>query len=165
LKIVGLISDTHIPARAQAIPPKVFEVFNGASLIIHAGDLTRLSVIRELERLAPVVAVQGNMDAPEVKAVLPTMNFVQVGNCKIGVIHSLGIFSKRQMMERVAERDKLNVLVSGHLHSSSIKWESNLLLINPGSPTSPMLPFLTKPTVALLKVFTDQIKPEIVRIE
>jgi len=165
LKIVGLISDTHIPSRAKAIPGKVFEVFKDASVIIHAGDLTQLSVVRELNRLAPVVAVHGNMDAPEVKAELPTMNTVQVEKCKIGVVHSLGIFNAREKLKKVAENNELNVLVHGHLHSPSIKWENNLLLINPGSPTSPMLPFITKPTIALLKISNWQIEPEIVRIE
>jgi len=165
LKIVGMISDTHIPSRAETIPPRVFEVFNTASLIIHAGDLTQLNVIRKLESLAPVVAVHGNMDALEVKAALPTMNLVQVEKFKIGVVHSLGIFNVRQKMKKVAERNKFNVLVSGHTHSPSIKWDNNVLFINPGSPTNPMLPFITKPTVALLKVSASKFEPEIVQIE
>jgi len=134
LKIVGLISDTHIPAKAKAVPQKVFEVFKDAARIIHAGDLTQLSVIQELECLAPVVAVQGNMDVPEVKAKLPIKNMVQVDNFKIGVVHSLGILRAKQKMQDMAERNKLNVLVYGHVHSPSIRWENDLLLINLGSP-------------------------------
>lgn len=33
LEVVGLISDTHIPTRANAIPKKVLEVFKDSSLI------------------------------------------------------------------------------------------------------------------------------------
>lgn len=165
MKIIGLISDTHIPSRAKAIPIKVFEVFKDASLIIHAGDLIQLNVIDELERLAPVVAVQGNMDLPEVKAKLPTMNTVQVDNYKIGVVHSLGIIGANGKMQKEAEMHKLNVLVFGHLHRPSVKYENSVLLINPGSPTNPMLPFITKPAVGVLRISEGKILPEIVQVE
>jgi putative phosphoesterase len=165
LKKIGLISDTHIPSRAKAIPQKVFEIFTDASLIIHAGDLTELNVIHQLERLAPVIAVQGNMDTPEVKAKLPTINYAQVDHYKIGVVHSLGSFGTSRKMKKTAQTEKLNVLVSGHLHMPSITWENNTLLINPGSPTNPILPFLTKPTVATLKISPDHIEPEIIQIK
>ena len=65
-KIIGLISDTHIPKRAMCIPQRVFEIFKNVDFIIHAGDLVELTVIDELEQIAPVLAVHGNMDGPEV---------------------------------------------------------------------------------------------------
>ncbi len=164
MKVVGLIADTHIPSRAKAIPLKVFEIFRDASLIIHAGDLTKLNVIDELEHLAPVVAVQGNMDSQEVKAKLPTINTVQVDNFKISVVHSLGMIGVRGKMQKEAELRKLNVLVFGHLHRPSIRYENSVLLINPGSPTNPMLPFITKPTVGLLGISDGKILPEIFEV-
>jgi len=164
MRIIGVISDTHIPSRARNLPPRVFEIFRDASLIIHAGDLTQLSVIDELQRLARVVAVRGNMDSPEVKVKLPATNTVQVDKFKIGVIHSLGIVGASGKIQNEAKMYKLNVLVFGHLHSPSIKWENSLLLINPGSPTSPMLPFITKPTVGLLKISDGKIEPEIAHV-
>ena len=60
--LIGLISDTHIPDRAKVLPQKVIEAFNDVELILHAGDLTSPRVIEELEDIAPVMAVQGNMD-------------------------------------------------------------------------------------------------------
>ena len=60
--LIGLISDTHIPDRARELPEKVIEAFENVELIIHAGDLTSPKVIEELENIAPVMAVQGNMD-------------------------------------------------------------------------------------------------------
>ena len=60
--LIGLISDTHIPDRARILPTKVIEAFEDVELIIHAGDLTSPKVIEELEEIAPVMAVQGNMD-------------------------------------------------------------------------------------------------------
>lgn len=164
MKVVGLIADTHIPSRAKAIPLKVFEIFRDASLIIHAGDLTKLNVIDELEHLAPVVAVQGNMDSQEVKAKLPTINTVQVDNFKISVVHSLGMIGAKGKMQKEAEMHKLDVLVFGHLHRPSIRYENSVLLINPGSPTNPMLPFITKPTVGLLGISDGKILPEIFEV-
>lgn len=61
-KNIGLISDTHVPARAREIPKEVFVVFENVDFIVHAGDLVDLSVIDELEQLAPVLAVHGNME-------------------------------------------------------------------------------------------------------
>ena len=61
-KIIGLISDTHVPKKAMCVPKKVFEVFADVDFIIHAGDLVELAVIDELEQAAPVLAVHGNMD-------------------------------------------------------------------------------------------------------
>lgn len=42
--IIGLISDTHIPDRADKIPITVLEAFKNVDLIIHAGDLTSIRV-------------------------------------------------------------------------------------------------------------------------
>jgi putative phosphoesterase len=164
LKLVDLISDTHIPARAKTLPKKIFEVFDGASLILHAGDLTQLSVVAELEQLAPVVAVCGNMDGYEVSEKLPRMNSVKVYEWKIGVIHDPGIFMGTKKMKTMARENDFSVLVFGHTHRPSLKQEEGIILINPGSPTNPLPPFLTKPTVALLKITKEKIEPEIIEI-
>jgi len=164
LKLVGLISDTHIPARARAVPKKVFEVFDGASLILHAGDLTQLSVVDELEQLAPVVAVCGNMDQSEVRERLPKMNSVKVYKWKIGVIHDPGIFMGMKRMKTLARENDFSVLVFGHTHRPSLKQEEGIIFINPGSTTNPLPPFITKPTVVLLKITKEKIEPEIIEI-
>jgi len=62
---VGVISDTHIP-QFKKLPEATWEHFAGVELIIHAGDLSILRVIAELETIAPVVAVQGNIEEEEV---------------------------------------------------------------------------------------------------
>ena len=164
MKFVGLISDTHIPSRAKAIPNEVFEVFNEVNLILHAGDLTQLSVIDELQQLAPVVAVSGNMDRGEVRKRLPKMNSVKVYNWKIGVIHDPGIFSGTRRMKNIAKRNNLDILVFGHTHRPSLRQVEEALFINPGSPTDPLPPFITKPAVALLKITKEKTEPEIIKI-
>jgi putative phosphoesterase len=163
-KIVGLISDTHVPVRAKEIPKEVFKAFDNADYIVHAGDLVRLHVIDQLEQLAPVLVVYGNMDGPEIRGKLAKMNSFKVFDWKIGVMHNPGALFGLRKMREIAAENGFDVFVHGHTHSAAVRWERSTLYINPGSPTNPIPPFLTKPTVALLKITKDKIEPKIVQI-
>ena len=55
--IIGVIADTH-----GHLDSRVQRVFSDVEMILHAGDIGSLSVVQQLERIAPVVAVRGNMD-------------------------------------------------------------------------------------------------------
>ena len=162
-KTVGLISDTHVPVRARCIPKKVFQVFENVDFIVHAGDLVKLSVIDELEQLAPVLAVHGNMDGPEVSGALPKLNSLKVYDWKIGVMHDPNTLLGMRKMREIAKQNGFNVFVYGHTHNSGIKWEGRTLYINPGSPTNPSS-FINRPSLALLKITRAAILPEIVHI-
>lgn len=162
-KVVGLISDTHVPSRAKCIPAKVFKAFENADFIIHAGDLVELAVLDELEQLAPVLAVHGNMDGPEVSGALPKLNCLKVSDWKIGVMHDPSILFGMGKVREIAKQNGFNVFVYGHTHNSSIRWEGKTLYINPGSPTNPSS-FMSKPSIALLKVTREMITPEIIHL-
>ena len=162
-KIVGLISDTHIPKRAMCIPKKVFEVLKDADFIIHAGDLVELSVIDELEQIAPVLAVHGNMDNQEVNAALPELNSLKIFDWKIGVMHDPNALQGSGKMMKIAKENGFNVFVYGHTHNSKIKWEGKTLYVNPGSPTDPAS-FMVKPSVGLLKITKETITPQIINL-
>ena len=163
-KTVGLISDTHIPVRARCIPKMVFKVFENVDFIVHAGDLVELAVIDELEQLAPILAVHGNMDGPEVSGALPKLNSLKISDWKIGVMHDPSTLFGMGKMREIAKRNGFNVFVYGHTHNSSIKWEGKALYINPGSPTNPLPSFINKPSVALLRVTKEAVTPEIIQI-
>lgn len=164
MKIVGLISDTHIPTRAKAIPGKALDTFKNSSFIIHAGDLIQLSVLNGLEKIAPVIAVCGNMDRHDVKEKLPSIGSVRVYDWKIGVVHDVGVLWGTSKMKRIAKQNSFDVLIFGHTHRPTIKRENRAFFVNPGSPTNPMPPFLVKPTIALLKITKEKIEPEIIQI-
>jgi putative phosphoesterase len=163
-KTVGLISDTHVPMRAKCIPKEVFRIFEKVDYIVHAGDLVELAVIDELEQLAPVLAVHGNMDGSEVSGALPKMNSLKVLDWKIGVMHDPNTMFGMGKMRDIAKQNGFNVFVYGHTHNSNIKWEASTLYVNPGSPTNPAS-FIAKPSVGLLKITRDCISPEIVHLK
>jgi uncharacterized protein len=103
-------------------------------LIIHAGDLSVLSVISELETIAPVVAVQGNVERDEVVEALPIKREIVVGGCRIGIVHILGESHNRAQVAR-QEFPNARVVVYGHSHIPYNEEHDGQLLFNPGSAT------------------------------
>ncbi|MBO3754907.1 MAG: metallophosphoesterase family protein, partial [Candidatus Brockarchaeota archaeon] len=81
----------------------------------------------DLEKLAPVLAVHGNMDPYEVKAKLPEMDVVEFYGWRIGVVHDPGALWGMGEMRRIAEENRLNILVFGHTHRHFVKWEDDVL--------------------------------------
>ena len=130
---IGIISDTHIP-RFKKLPEAIWEHFAGVELIIHAGDLSILSVTKELETIAPVVAVQGNVEVDEVIHTLPIKREIVVGHCRIGIVHILGDSHNRERIAR-QEFPKARCVVFGHTHIPWNQEYNGLLLFNPGSAT------------------------------
>ncbi|GHO66130.1 phosphoesterase [Ktedonobacter sp. SOSP1-52] len=128
---IGVISDTHMPPHKK-IPAAVWTLFAGVEQIIHAGDLSCLSVIDELETLAPVVAVQGNVERDDVVMELPIKREILVSFCRIGIVHILG---ERKYYARNAQREfpQARVVVFGHSHIPYNEEHEGLLLFNPGS--------------------------------
>jgi uncharacterized protein len=130
---IGIISDTHIP-HFKKLPDAIWEHFAGVELIIHAGDLSVLSVIKKLETIAPVVAVQGNVEEDQVIHTLPIKREIVVGHCRIGIVHILGDSHNRERLAR-HEFPKACVVVYGHSHIPWNEDRNGLLLFNPGSAT------------------------------
>jgi hypothetical protein len=171
---IGIISDTHIPSRAKNLPKEIFEVFKNVDLIIHAGDIENLETLKELEKIAPVFSVEGNMDQKETKEKLSEGISLKIYNWKIGIIHSpfsfwLGShfnFVQEKMAQRLAEKENFDILIFGHTHRPFLKTldlkEKKVLLINPGSAT---IPFFTEPSIAILRITKDSFKGEIVNIK
>jgi putative phosphoesterase len=130
---VGIISDTHIPHFKQ-LPAAIWQHFKDVELIIHAGDLSVLSVLSELETIAPVVAVQGNIEEEEVMLKLPIKREVVAGHCRIGIVHILGDSRSHAKVAR-QEFPDARVVVFGHSHIPWNEEHDGQLLFNPGSAT------------------------------
>jgi putative phosphoesterase len=128
---IGVISDTHVP-HFKRVPDVVWQHFADVEHIIHAGDLSILSVIDELETIAPVTAVQGNVETEEVILKLPIKRELVIGSCKIGIVHILGD-SKTHARAARREFPDARVVIFGHSHIPYNQEHDGQLLFNPGS--------------------------------
>ncbi|MGH1549116.1 metallophosphoesterase family protein [Leifsonia poae] len=131
-----LISDTHVPKRARALPPAVLEAVDAADVVIHAGDWVDAATLDVLEeRSRRLIGVYGNNDGPELRRRLPEVARVELGGVRFAVVHETGPATGREARADAAYPDA-DVLVFGHSH---IPWDTvspgGLRLLNPGSPT------------------------------
>ncbi|MCX7749627.1 MAG: metallophosphatase family protein [Clostridia bacterium] len=133
---IGVISDTHIPRSAKTIPDKVFEIFTGVELIIHAGDIAEEAAIEQLEAVAPVIAVHGNRDSDAMKKTLPERRILELEGFRIGILHGHG--DKGTTRDRLPEffnGEALDLIIFGHSHIPFNQRIGETLYFNPGSPT------------------------------
>ncbi len=159
--LIGLISDTHIPDRRIKLPQPVFDAFEDVDLIIHAGDITSQSVIDDLERLAPVHAVEGNMDRVVGELELPASQVIEAEGHKIGIVHG-EVYPRgdTQQLYYTALELGVDILVSGHSHIAQLEKIKDVILVNPGSPTNPRL---SEPSVAVLEINGSKIEIEFIK--
>lgn len=158
---IGVISDTHIPRRAALVPEAALRHFEDVELILHAGDLSTLAALDQLAAYAPVEAVQGNVEWPEVVERLPIKRELVVGGCVIGMTHILG---ERAHYARNARREfpSARVVIFGHSHIPYLDDSGGLLLLNPGSATDRR----TQPhcSVAILTIEDGEPRAEIIAL-
>jgi uncharacterized protein len=122
MKRIGLISDTHGLLRREAV-----EALSGSELIIHAGDVGKPEILEELRKIAPVVAVRGNVDTANWAKGLPETAVAQTGRALIYVLHDLNALD---LNPRAAG---FQIVVSGHSHKPAKYERDGVLYINPGS--------------------------------
>src|SRR6266581_9093487 len=84
---VLVVSDTHIPTIATEMPRQLLDEAKDCGMIIHAGDLVSRKILDELSAFAPVHAVRGNMDLPQISPTLPQRQIVRVDGWRIGIVH------------------------------------------------------------------------------
>lgn len=119
---VALISDTHGLLRPEAVA-----FLRGSDRIVHAGDIGGAHVLPELNALAPVTAVRGNIDkGPWAEAIADT-EVLQLDDVFIYVIHDVAELD----LDPVAAG--FHVVVSGHSHRPSVRERDGVLYVNPGS--------------------------------
>ncbi len=161
---IGVVSDTHVPARSAVVPPALFRRLNDVSLILHAGDLEEESVLRELGVLAPIEAVAGNMDPPELKEKLGIMKIVTFGGVSLGIIHGHG---PPQGVPSLALKAfsgcAVQAIIFGHSHQPFLEYRGGVLMLNPGSPVDPRGG--SAPSCACLTVEGGKLHGEIMFLE
>lgn len=157
---IGVISDTHIPTLGASLPVGVEKAFEGVELILHAGDITGQAVLDALSAIAPVEAVAGNMDDPDVLG-LPYKKVLKLGRFRVGLIHGKFRIDVQRKLVR-SEFDDVDLIVYGHSHAPFWGRVGDTLFLNPGSPTDNRhAPYHS---VAVLEV-GETLSAEIVRID
>jgi putative phosphoesterase len=148
---LGIISDTHGLLRPQALA-----ALAGVDLIIHAGDVGDPKILRQLERLAPVHAVRGNVDRGDWAADLPLTRVVEVGDVTLYVLHELFCLD----LDPAAAG--LSAVIFGHSHRPHLENKNGVLYLNPGSagPKRFTLPV----TLALITLHGRSLHPELIEL-
>ena len=149
---LGLISDTHSLLRPGAV-----QALEGSDLIVHAGDVGSLEILAALQKIAPVVAVRGNIDKDDWAKSLPTTAVVEPDGVPIYILHDIHELN----VDPAAAG--FRIVVSGHSHKPATNEHKGVLYINPGAagPRRFKLPI----TVARLDLAVQPWQVEFVDLE
>lgn len=128
---IGVISDTHARNCSQ-LPQNLLKAMENVDLILHAGDIVTMDVIRGLEMVAPLKGVFGNMDLPEVRLAFPEKMVLELEGRKIGVMHGRG---GPAGLENLVTQSfpGVDIIIFGHSHMEVNKVVDGIHLFNPGS--------------------------------
>ena len=131
--MIAVISDSHIPKRAQKIPEEFHEKLSQASTAVHCGDFETQEKYEELKEKYDIIGVKGNCDYFEIEA---SQKFQESG-IKFGVYHGAGITPRghHPTLVQTAETLDVDVLFHGHTHQEEIAESEGKILLNPGSCT------------------------------
>jgi uncharacterized protein len=105
--------------------PQALDAMRGSDLVIHAGDVGDLSILEALKRIAPTIAIRGNID--DKRSLLNVTAFVEAGSALIYVLHDINDLDIDLAALGV------QIVVSGHSHKPSQTERAGVLYINPGS--------------------------------
>jgi len=149
--IVGVISDTHGLLRPEAVG-----ALRGSDYIIHAGDVGDVEIVKQLNAIAPLTAVRGNVDREPWARKLPETQVLEAGGISIYVLHSVADLDLKP------EAAGFAAVVSGHSHIPKQEVRNGVLYFNPGSagPRRFKLPV----SVGRLVIEGGKVRGEIMRI-
>lgn len=130
-----VLADTHAPRRWRRCPAAVATYLRDADLILHAGDVCTAAVLDELSEYAPVRAVCGNNDGPDVAAwgAPPILEF-ELAGLAVAMVHDSGAAAGR--CARLRRRfPAAQLVIFGHSHIPMDQTGDGIRIFNPGSPT------------------------------
>ena len=142
---LGVISDTH-----GLLRPEVFDVFKEVDHILHGGDVGKWEILIDLQALAPVTAVYGNIDGHELRSRLPQVATVELDGFEIVVTHGDQMGSPTPAKLHAAF-PRAEVIVYGHTHRPLLELvERTVTVMNPGGAGAPR--FGLRPSVGILEL-------------
>jgi putative phosphoesterase len=129
---LGVLSDTH-----GHIHPHIHTLFQKVDAIIHAGDIGNDDILIELETIAPVTAVRGNMDKIGRPAAFNEFVIAAFDGITCFITHDLGAPpTLKKHFHPIIERYLPQVIIFGHTHKPYSRRIGDVLYFNPGSATS-----------------------------
>lgn len=149
--LIGVVSDTH-----GRLPDDVLTAFRGVDLIIHAGDIDTLAILDALKKIAPLVAVRGNMDRGEWADALPKTGVVEIGQTALYVLHDA------LALDLAPDAAGFSAVICGHTHRPALEIKNGVFFLNPGSAAMPR--FNTPPCVALIRIRNNSLAPKFVEL-
>lgn len=132
--MIAVISDSHLPSRAEKIPRRVLDIVEKADKVVHCGDFATKDVHNRLEeKSCEFYAVKGNCEQFR----LPSSETFSVNSVDFGVYHGTGINPRghHPTLVRVANDLNADVLFHGHTHEQEAVKKDGKILLNPGSCT------------------------------
>ncbi len=130
---VVIVADTHSRPHPEA---HRLVAERDPELILHAGDIGNLSVIEDLERIAPVVSVRGNIDARGPFVPDDVHLELSFGDERLDIFLThiaLSGVRLRADVARAAQAGGASLVVCGHSHIPFIHHDRGLQVFNPGS--------------------------------
>lgn len=168
---IGVIADTHMPPFHDEICAAVEVAFAGVDLVLHAGDLVSRRVIEWLEGIAPVVVARGNNDMHlATDDQLADVHLFDLAGVRVGMTHVLPVRREAETpsipdLARSCGLDPVpDVWIFGDSHREVVEWRDGVLLLNPGSPTSPHLRVDLPGRVAVLTITDGDPSAEILHL-
>lgn len=120
MTILGVISDTH-----GLLRPEAKSALTGCDAIIHAGDVGKPQVLEELQTIAPVTAIRGNVDTWATD--MPDTEVLILDGKTFFILHDLNA------LELDPAAAGFDAVISGHSHKPAIRRSEGVLYLNPGS--------------------------------
>ncbi len=156
---VGVVSDTH-----GMFDEKLTRLFEGVSLILHAGDVGAPAVLTRLSEIAPVRAVAGNNDTGPWARELPAARVERIGSVPVLVVHELGRPDEPTIkVQFLLQAESPRVVVSGHSHKGVLVEHGGRLFVNPGGAGKKRFKLLR--SAALLEVSATLIRARLHSLE
>lgn len=131
MKKIILLSDTH-----SYLDQPALELFQEPDEIWHAGDIGNRAIIEKLQEIAPVRAVYGNIDGPELRGAFPLHQRFTLEGVDVWMTHIGGYPGRYDRGVRDALRQNPpRLFICGHSHILRVMNDAKLGLLhmNPGA--------------------------------
>jgi len=156
---IGVVSDTH-----GLFDAKLRRMFQGVSLILHAGDVGADDVLTRLSEIAPVRAVAGNNDTGPWASQLPAARVERISDVPVLIVHALGSVRAPELkVQFLLEAEKPKVVVCGHSHQGGLEAHAGRLYVNPGGAGKKRFKLIR--SAALLEVSPQRVKATLCSLE